>query len=266
MKLRIASDLHLEAFMGHNEEVLAQQFLPHSPQDQESVLILAGDISSKPQQLMNFLGVCSQRFKHVVFVPGNHELYRHQFQDWNWWLRKMISSQAESSVISVAADEVKTFEIEDVKFVIGTLWGDGGRSPHEQLCVQQYLNDFRLIGYAERRFKVDDMKWQNAEQSKKIESALAEKSSCRAKVVVTHHMPSYRLCHPRFGGEADGGFACNLDDLLSGNTAPNLWIHGHTHDTIDTTLWNTRIICNPAGYRGEWSTEFNRFSPLFVDV
>ena len=30
---------------------------------------------------------------------------------------------------------------------------------------------------------------------------------------------------------------------------PNLWIHGHTHNSFDYTLGRTRVIVNPYGYK-----------------
>jgi Icc-related predicted phosphoesterase len=82
-------------------------------------------------------------------------------------------------------------------------------------------------------------------------------------VVITHHLPSRRLVSARFwpkdGSDgANGGFVGDCDNIIALHE-PNLWIHGHTHDTIDTELWKTRIICNPAGYRGEWASPFNTY-------
>ena len=51
-----------------------------------------------------------------------------------------------------------------------------------------------------------------------------------------------------------------------GEHGPDLWIHGHTHDTIDRDLHGTRVVCNPSGYRQEYGTVFNLFGPKFVEV
>ena len=32
---------------------------------------------------------------------------------------------------------------------------------------------------------------------------------------------------------------------------PALWVHGHTHDSCDYRVGNTRVICNPRGYENE---------------
>lgn len=263
MKLRIASDLHLEAFTGRDPQSLTVDFLPPREEDAESVLVLAGDISSKPDQLVSFIGHCEPRFKHVLYVPGNHEYYRNHYQRFNTDVRAHFA--ANSAKTTVACGDVVQVQIDDVIFILSTLWADGGLDDAERERVGRYLNDFYLIGYREGRFTVPDMMYENTQHIKKIELALQAKSPNK-KVVISHHMPSYRLCHPRFGNECNGGFASNLDHIFAGDNAPALWIHGHTHDTIDTKLWNTRIVCNPRGYRGEWSSQFNTFDALFVEV
>jgi hypothetical protein len=118
-------------------------------------------------------------------------------------------------------------------------------------------------------------------QKSKIDAYLREPFNGKT-VVITHHLPSRRLVSARFwpgdGSDgANGGFVGQCDDLLAGDDAPDLWVFGHTHDSMDTTLWKTRVMCNPAGYRGEWMTKFNTFMkpnekgsrevvPVFVDL
>jgi hypothetical protein len=85
-------------------------------------------------------------------------------------------------------------------------------------------------------------------------------------VVITHHMPSERLCHPRFGPDLNGGFAADMEHILAYDHAPSLWIHGHTHDTIDTRLWKTRIVCNPSGYSQESGSAYKKYVPTFIDL
>jgi Icc-related predicted phosphoesterase len=30
--------------------------------------------------------------------------------------------------------------------------------------------------------------------------------------------------------------------------AVQLWVHGHTHDSVDLDIAGTRVVCNPRGY------------------
>jgi predicted phosphodiesterase len=263
--IRVASDLHLEAFPGRDYETLIVDFLPSDPRDAASILVLAGDISAHPEQLLGFLAVAARKFLHVLYLPGNHEYYRHDFKSWNRDMRGLLAAVPN---VSASTDDVLEVRIgEDLRFLLTTLWGDGGVTVTDHIWVDRGLNDFRVIRNGESRFTVQDMikvhKAQKAELIRLLETEFTGKT-----VVCTHHMPSYRLCHPRFGTEVNGGFASNCDDILAYDHAPDLWIFGHTHDTIDSSLWKTRMVCNPAGYRGEWSTPHNAYhaAPKFIEL
>lgn len=68
MKLYAISDLHLD--YRANREALYN--LPHYPDDW---LILAGDICSSGEQLAEVLNYLRSRFAQLLWVPGNHELW-----------------------------------------------------------------------------------------------------------------------------------------------------------------------------------------------
>jgi predicted MPP superfamily phosphohydrolase len=262
--IRVASDLHLEGFMGRNIETLQIDMLPKHENDAESILVLAGDISSSPTQLCQFLKVIENRFRRVVYVPGNHEYYNNDFSTWTPAVRDALEQNCPNT--SAALSEVKIEIIDGIRFIFGTLWADGGDSLHSQAKVGAGLWDFSIIRDKGMRFTVQDMQQVHKAQKSQIKQALAMPFEGKT-IVVSHHMPSYRLCHPRFGTEINGGFASNCDAILAGDDHPDIWIHGHTHDTIDTELFETRIVCNPRGYQREANkSEFNTFAPKFIDV
>lgn len=261
MLIRIASDLHLESQFGREISKIENQFLPHDDRDSESILVLAGDISSSPLQLRQFIEQVEMRFVWVVYVPGNHEFYHQDMKNWKNNVDKNFSNLNRTSWATLGVESDK---IMGINFIFGTLWGDGG-SVLDQLLIQNGLNDFRLITKDGKSFTVSDMVEINRSHKGQI-NALLDYYEGETNVVVTHHLPSYSLCHPRFGSSINGGFASNCDDLMvDGN--PSLWIHGHTHDTIDTNLYGTRIVCNPYGYNGETNqTGFNHYQTKFVEI
>src|SRR5690606_28638686 len=71
-------------------------------------------------------------------------------------------------------------------------------------------------------------------------------------VVISHHSCSIQSIHPRFANNLYNCFFCDpLDKDIVLTWKPKLWIHGHTHDSFDYILGDTRIICNPSGYPNE---------------
>lgn len=264
MFIRVASDLHLEAFKMMPVDKLALRVLPVDTRDSESVLALAGDISSSPEQLVNFLYEIETRFAKVIYIPGNHEYYRHDYHTWAHHVEQECVESLRNTVY--AFNSVGHLVFEGVSFFYCTLWADGGSTPLEHIQVERGLYDFRLIKYQGDKFTVARMQEEHRAQKNTLEQYLKEYQGVDNRVVITHHMPSYRLCHPRFGNEINGGFASNCDDILAYDHAPNIWIHGHTHDTVDTTLWKTRIVCNPLGYPIESNSQYNSYSRKFIEL
>jgi 3',5'-cyclic AMP phosphodiesterase CpdA len=68
MKLWALSDLHV----GHAENRLAVERIPSHPDDW---LVLAGDLGETLDDLRFVLGTLGPRFRRLVWVPGNHELW-----------------------------------------------------------------------------------------------------------------------------------------------------------------------------------------------
>jgi Icc-related predicted phosphoesterase len=81
-------------------------------------------------------------------------------------------------------------------------------------------------------------------------------------VVVTHHAPLMQSFDPVFFGHVtNAAFASDLSNLVV-QRRPSLWIHGHIHKFRDYMADQTRVICNPLGYRGETYT--SGFRPGFT--
>src|SRR5690606_38305588 len=70
-------------------------------------------------------------------------------------------------------------------------------------------------------------------------------------VVVTHHGPHPGSVHTRYENAAvNGAFVSDLSSLIKAGR-PDLWVHGHVHDTFDYRVGSTRVVANPKGYRNE---------------
>lgn len=256
-KIRLHSDLHLEAFRGRPTEELAAKFVPPAETDQDSILVLAGDISGNIQQLVGFIQCLEYRFKKIVYVFGNHELYRNHYETFAEEAKVEFKRRLTRTYASF--DDVCCEEIDDVRFIFGTLWGDGGPTLQDQGAVGYFLNDFRIISIGEdkRRFKVSDMIKIHKDQKAKIDAFLKQPTTCSKTVVVTHHLPTRRLVDKRFletdGSDgANGGFVGDCESVLAYDHAPDYWMFGHTHSSKDEFQWKTKCLCNPTGYRGEW--------------
>ena len=252
MKIGLYSDLHFE--------VDPFEFPATHTGD---VLILSGDIipidlltrseDSPYHQLAHgvfksFLKSCSERFRDVIYIPGNHEYYHGNIRTSAGILKDFL---AEFSNIHLLDN--RSVVIGGVKFIGSTLWFDAnGKNPISTQYIQNGMNDFRLIqttGY--RKYSAIEAIQIFDRNVQYIKSEL--ESSEGPVVVCTHHAPSPQSINQKYKHDfhINGGYSSNLEDLILQNPKIRLWTHGHTHCSMDYMVGDTRIVCNPKGYNNE---------------
>ncbi|MBX3191735.1 MAG: hypothetical protein KF819_32380 [Labilithrix sp.] len=115
------------------------------------------------------------------------------------------------------------------------------------------MNDFQQI----RGFE----DWVYVENARALDLFASELGE--GDVVVTHHLPAQASVVPRWRGHPlNPFFVCDVEPLIV-ERKPALWIHGHTHDSVDARVGATRIVCNPFGYvRIEENRAFDEASTI----
>lgn len=244
MKIAYGSDLHLE-FDGKNYV----NPLPIYNLDGADVLVLAGDIvlaAELNSAMQEFMSHLAEEFPFVLYVMGNHEHYNGDFLETKSLLKKFISPYS-----NVALLDNECVVLSDTAFFGGTLWTDlRQRDPYVVDVVAQAMNDFRCVRYGSRMFRARDTLVEHDKTMNALKDALAEAKASKM-VVVTHHCPSSKSSHPRFAGDPTNyAYFSDLSELILDNQIIKTWIHGHTHDEHDYTIGETRVLCNPRGYKG----------------
>lgn len=250
MRLQVVSDLHLGV-----------RGMEHSHVDSD-VVVLAGDIA-RPAEAIKW---AKDFGKPVIYVPGNHEFYGGAIEG---VIQELRSRAAGSDVHVLAEDEVT---IDGVRFLGATLWTDfalsGGASGSKlaMSAAQELLRDFTRIRAgidSEDPFTPRDSVDAFRRHSAWLKDRLRQRVSVPT-VVVTHHAPSPQSIHPRFAGSIlNASFVSDAEYLLEENP-PKLWIHGHTHDSFDYWIGQTRVVCNPRGYAKSGENENASFDPKLV--
>lgn len=247
------SDLHLE---------FGKDFT-FTPIDRQTVLVLAGDIElwAHEQDYCDWLQTFAHKFKAVIIIAGNHEFYHGGDV-----VTDPIEMQERFSTefYNVFFLEKETVIVDDVAFIGTTLWTDlKQQDPSVVWSAIANMSDFETIKYNGEPFQADTWYLENQLATKFLEKALAETKDMK-QVVVTHHLPSYMGIHPRFQGSDLLNYAyanSRLDNFIF-ESAPELWIHGHSHESMDWVLGDvTRIVANPRGYEGHELNE--NFDPQF---
>ena len=235
MKIQYASDLHLE-FRANRE------WLRENPLEVTGdILLLAGDIitfTTNPIIDENFWLWCSNNYKKVLVVPGNHEYYRAKLfnlgEDIQW-----------NVMPNVGYYDNKVIRIEDTDFILSTLWSH--ISSRNGYAIGQSMNDFYEIEYKGKLLTNKDYNMLHEKSVRFIEKAVKE-STAQHIVVVTHHSPSLlTIATEHLTSPLWSAFATDLHCLMEDGKI-DYWVYGHSHTNINCKVLNTEVVCNQLGY------------------
>ena len=267
MKISYMSDLHLE--FGDLE-------LPGG-----DILVLAGDIAEtrlltqeydpafvqlgsnitrygRPDRARRFLVEEMPKYRHVLYVMGNHEHYHSEFNSTADRIRGVLPD----NVQLMENDEVV---IDNVRFLGCSLWTDLNRDdPLTSQALSGMMNDYRVVKYrnpsngAWHRLTPNITRETHRQSRYWLEDELLVKREMPT-VVITHHAPSFASVHRDYTDEKllNGGYASDLSNLILDNPQIHAWIHGHIHQSQDYVIGTTRILANPRGYQGYEQMEFD---------
>jgi len=221
MKLSYFSDVHCEFHKDNGKKFLAS--LP----SESDVTVIAGDLCSY-NQIESSLEQLSLQHKQVVYVLGNHEYYNSSLHG----VRDII---ADCEYDNVHILNNSLIEINGRRILGTPLWF---QNEPENVLHHGRMSDFQAIE--------DFSEWvyeENFQARRFLENNLKE-----GDVVVTHYLPSYASIDPLYkSSDLNRFFVCNMEELIL-DTKPSVWVHGHTHSSVDYMLGDTRVVCNPFGY------------------
>lgn len=288
MRVLILSDLHLE----HGVSVTVPVGLDYD------VVVLAGDIGTPGSRAVHWAALASSfGGRPTVYVPGNHEFYGQEISS---ELRAMRAAAAGTGVHVLSRGAVI---IAGVRFVGCTLWTDfalpvyADSGPADDVHVTdvekamamagERIADYRLIELEDpsilcrcdrpsrRRLlrPADTLAMHHIERDwlrRELEAGHAGPT-----VVITHHAPHWRSrshydwLSPAFVNDLPASLFEGVTLWSEGKRlqsgGPALWIHGHTHMSVDYMVGDCRIVSNPRGYRkSSESFENKAFNPGFI--
>lgn len=282
LHVRQLSDVHLEFHYdlfdgGHGRAAaMVKELLPPLPTDKKSVLIIGGDLAPiyKAQRIITFLQLVQPRFRHVIYVLGNHEHYHGYLEDNEDILLDALhdSGQLEMDAITVVGNRSRVVVQNGVRFICGTMWTDyNGNETAAKECAARYLNDHHLIQLSKadpRPITPDDLLAIFNNTISEFGAALDRAPDKKRTVVVTHHMPSYTAVDPMFTLSArdralNGAFASDLDEFILAYQ-PAYWFFGHTHTPYRGKIGETTLVCKPVGYPNEDNVGRGRYDATEV--
>ena len=287
MKLQIVSDLHLE-FNKYIE-------INNAGAD---ILLLAGDIclaehlyrnpryitkedgtvvdtkgmpnngwyAKDAENYLRFFEHVSKQFDTVLYIVGNHEHYSGR---WNDTVSRLRTELEPYSNIFIMDDT--WMNINGIRFIGTSLWTDLNKAdPLTVVSMKDMMNDYKAItinnsGVYHKLRPIDTVE-AHYRAVGCIKRGLTDYDG--PAVVLGHHAPSWNSIHPRYRsqGMMNHAFYSDLDHIMVDHPNIKLWVHGHVHDAFDYMVGETRVICNPHGYPGEYTAGVGFNPNLIIEV
>jgi predicted phosphodiesterase len=272
--LWILSDIHLDLTRGWDLPPAGKR--PHF-----DVMIVAGDLVPRVERGVKWL---LERVPDspVIYSAGNHEFYGTDID------RTVEKAKEAALGTKIFVLQNQAIRLGDVTFAAATLWTDFdlfGDQRRAMRVAGDRMNDFRKIRVAKyvQRFRPQHALARHMESRAFFEAEMRKPRS-GPLVVISHHCPvpspipppaqhaSERLSDDEI---LDAAYRSDLTSLMvpapddgRGALRPaDLWIFGHTHESVDTRVGATRLISNAKGY-GPWTSnqtwENRRFDSNYV--
>lgn len=237
LKIYNISDLHIECYSNYNEIYDKIKYkIPNA-----DILILAGDIGypiNRKNEIsidyINLLNEFKKKYENILLVPGNHEYYQINEEKGITYeiINKLIKDICNKTEVKLLNNN--TYIINRTKYIGTTLWSE----------VDKTINLNRINKNNEEFYKC--YKWLKQELEKEH-----DKGSYDNKVIITHHLPTYKLCDKIYENSKHKSlFYTEIIDKLNTDKV-KYWFAGHTHENNILNYDNMKIIINPYGYPNE---------------
>ena len=242
MRIQIASDLHLESWLGAMPD--EQAFKPAEGRD---LLVLAGDIGVQ----LGALPFIERELAHspVLYVLGNHEHFSpttHAELEKAWMRNAHVTP-------GLHFLNGSTTTINGVRFY-GCTWYSGLWDNNERnaaAAIRRCITDFHA--------PYDDAgAWtvQRHVETHRQQTQAMRQHAGDVDVIVTHWPPTLHALHPKYvrPGSTEvllNRYFINDEEPLVREMGAKFWISGHTHMPHEATVGKTVSVGNPTGYRTE---------------
>ncbi len=254
MKFQIISDIHLEFISDFKIEPKCDN------------LILAGDIGY-PHDIdyKFFINCCSDKFKNVFLILGNHEFYNcdnskvRTISEIKSIVKSFLPENVyllDNNIVYLTEDNtVSTIKPNStsgrfVKIIGSTLWS----KPNENLDERDVgmYNDLNCIYITEhKRMTLDDIRSMNKECVEFIISELNCNCEC---MLITHH-GAHKICNGDYPYTIFNSFFVNYIPELYQFKNLSVCVSGHTHSSLDKLLdfgtHQIRFVSNQVGYEDD---------------
>lgn len=255
--IRVYSDIHQEYQTTNKEpaKFFKEPFhMAVYKDEKQQTLVIAGDLiylkDLKDIRYVQYLEELANRFKHVIYVFGNHEFYMYKLG--KNYILKIVEMLSHIKNLHILSRYTPSVVVDGVKFVGATLWTDFNHEPKLYHFYEDTTGDFKYIKYNDgpyfSKFRTNHWVKEHVEDFTWIKNEVY--NSLEPVVVVSHHAPTSITTDPVDDPKSQYTqfYTSNLDDFIIKNPNILMWIHGHVHYPFDYHMGTTRIFSNPKDY------------------
>lgn len=268
------SDIHLEKLDqgGLDEKWTLDSYLDNVlrivPLESSDILVLAGNIGNIDHKYFKpFMDYVSEKWNHVVYVPGNHEFYSatKTFNEMQKNYHTFMDSYENVHYLYNG-----TWEHMGITFIGSPLWALPTKTPVK--TIEFVREDFKnILVNRDTKLSLSDMHQLHLECVQFIKKELERGDSW--KILVTHFpITMDRTIDPKFADSTYNDYFANDADRLNLNLENvTTCISGHTHYSHNY-LGNDEVLygSNQPGYPGELDTsnlgKVNSFGESFFEL
>ena len=287
-KIAFISDLHVDFYVpagsnGYKLEKRMNDYIDnHLKLQNADILVFAGDNSHYPQQNATLLKLIANKkiYKKIFITFGNHDLYlisnnqKNQFK--YSWEKVLFAKKLYSEIEGVEFLDGNVVDVDGFKIGGTGMWYDFSygidkhnhteREMHE--LWNRFSNDANLIfgrdapntvtekfdfhydSYGGRKREIHASF--NPLNFFKQEKEKMEKIIHEVDVFVSHVGPTIPPnLLPKYDRPEMGFYFFDGGEYLLAENSPKLWIFGHVHTRCNYKIGNTRLVCNPLGYKDQ---------------
>ncbi len=263
MIVRPFSDLHVEFWQQNRIQQILEMIIPPLPTDKDTVALIAGDIdlAHRQETWLKIISLLAKRFRAVIYIEGNHFFYHN-----NFFGRIHDLKTKHTLPQNVHFLENESVEIDGVLFIGATLWTDfQNKDFFKMQYARKAMSDFAVIKKSDGTRLIPEETVDLFQESKRYIFETLATAGNRKTVVVTHHGISPLSIHERHQGDSlNSAFITDLTGEIIDH-GPELWVHGHVHNSFDYHIGRTRVVVNPYGYKNvEPNPQYN--STLVIEL
>lgn len=269
MYIDIISDLHIDKWLKHNNTNLDKDYIFNFEEQQikSDYLIIAGDISDKLDDTIDFLNYSLKYYKKILFVDGNHEHFEKFPKLYNNnYIKKKIKNK---KIIYLRS---KSFIIDDIAFIGCNGWfnyNNKDKNIINKMIESTYFDRFninnklkiKLIQNIITKSKNDFLYLNNEIKKYDLNNKI------KKIVIITHTIPNtnfgFENKFDKLNNNYITQFNTNFYNLYNSKKIVN-WIFGHVHGYHNVIINNIHYICNPRGNPKDYNRKTYKKEVLLI--